>query len=139
MMMADPKRLSPEVSTASQLRPEDMAALVAQGFASIINNRPDDEEAGQPSSAEIEAAALAAGLSYLHAPVRGMPDQQAVMAVADRLKTDAGRGARTLMFCRSGMRSTVAWAIARRQDGDDPDSLREAAATAGYDLSRLPL
>jgi len=137
--MADPKPLSPRVSTASQLYPEDMSALVAQGFASIINNRPDDEEAGQPSSAEIEAVALAAGLSYLHAPMRGMPDEQTVVAVADRLKSDSDRGVRTLMFCRSGMRSTVAWAIAQRQEGADPDGLRDAAAAAGYDLSGLPL
>ncbi len=137
--MAAPKPLSPQVSAASQLLPQDISALVAQGFASIINNRPDDEEAGQPSSAEIEAAAVAAGLSYLHAPVRGMPDEQAVAAVADRLKADSDRGVRTLMFCRSGMRSTVAWAIAQRQEGADPDSLREVAAAAGYDLSRLPL
>ncbi|HWW11077.1 MAG TPA: sulfur transferase domain-containing protein, partial [Brevundimonas sp.] len=93
--MADPKPLSPHVSAASQLRPEDMSVFRAQGFASIINNRPDDEEVGQPSSAEIEAAALAAGLSYLHAPVRGMPDEQAVAAVADRLKADSDRGVRT--------------------------------------------
>lgn len=137
--MADPKPLSPHVSAASQLRPEELSALKAQGFASIINNRPDDEEAGQPSSTEMEAAALAAGLSYLHAPVRGMPDEHAVAAVADRLKTDSDRGVRTLMFCRSGMRSTVAWAIAQRQEGADPDDLREVAAAAGYDLSRLPL
>ena len=137
--MADPKPLSPRVSAASQLHAEDVAALAAQGFASIINNRPDDEEAGQPSSAEIEAAALAAGLSYLHAPMRGMPDEQTAAAVADRLKSDSDRGVRTLMFCRSGMRSTVAWAIAQRQEGAEPDDLRDAAAAAGYDLSRLPL
>lgn len=137
--MPDSKPLSPLVSAASQLRAEDMSVLAAEGFTSIINNRPDDEGAGQPSSAEMEAAAVAAGLSYLHAPVRGMPDPQAVASVAERLASESDSGGRTLMFCRSGMRSTVAWALARRQEDADPDSLREAAAAAGYDLSRLPL
>lgn len=137
--MSNLKPLSPVVSASAQLRLEDMAALSDQGFTSIINNRPDDEEPGQPSSAEIETAARAAGLDYLHAPVHGMPDDHAVAAVADRLKTAATSGGRTLMFCRSGMRSAATWAMAQRRDNADADGLRQAAAAAGYDLSRLPL
>ena len=44
-----------------------------------------------------------------------------------------------MFFCRSGMRSAAAWAMAERRAGAEPDALREAAAAAGYDLSRLPL
>ncbi len=131
--------LSASVSVGPQLQPSDMAALSAHGYASVINNRPDDEEAGQPSSSELEAAAAAAGLAYLHAPIRGMPEDQAVALVGDQLKADADANARTAMFCRSGMRSTAAWAMAQRLDGVPPDELRAAAASAGYDLSRLPL
>jgi uncharacterized protein (TIGR01244 family) len=44
------------------------------------------------------------------------------------------------MFCRSGTRSTFAWALAMRAlDRSDAKTLRETAASAGYDLSRLPL
>lgn len=131
--------LSASVSVGPQLQPSDMAALSAQGYASVINNRPDDEEPGQPSSSELEAAATAAGLAYLHAPIRGMPEDQAVALVGDRLKADEEGHARTAMFCRSGMRSSAAWAMAQRLDGVPPDELRAAAASAGYDLSRLPL
>ena len=137
--MAQLNPLSASVSVGPQLQPSDMAALAAQGYASVINNRPDDEEAGQPSSSEIEAAATAAGLAYLHAPIRGMPEDQAVARVAERLKADADANTRTAMFCRSGMRSSAAWAMAQRLDGADADDLRAAAASAGYDLSRLPL
>lgn len=137
--MAQLKPLSASVSVGPQLQPSDMAALVGEGYASVINNRPDDEEPGQPSSSELEAAAAAAGLAYLHAPIRGMPDDQTVAAVGDRLKADTVSSARTAMFCRSGMRSTAAWAMAQRLNGADPDDLREAAASAGYDISRLPL
>lgn len=133
------KSLSSSVSVGPQLQPTDMAALAAEGYASVINNRPNDEEPGQPSSAELEAAATAAGLAYLHAPIRGMPDDQAVNLVRHQLKADADASARTAMFCRSGMRSSAAWAMAQRLGGADPDDLRDAAAAAGYDLSRLPL
>lgn len=137
--MAQLKSLSSSVSVGPQLQPTDMAALAAEGYASVINNRPDDEEPGQPSSPELEAAAKAAGLAYLHAPIRGMPDDQAVNLVKDRLEADAAASARTAMFCRSGMRSSAAWAMALRLGGADPDDLRDAAAAAGYDVSRLPL
>ncbi|MCC5611596.1 TIGR01244 family phosphatase [Nostoc sp. CHAB 5834] len=131
--------LSASVSVGPQLQPSHMTALAAQGYASVINNRPDGEEPGQPSSSEIEAAATAAGLAYLHAPIRGMPDEQTVAQVAERLKADTEGNARTAMFCRSGMRSSAAWAMAQRLEGADADDLRAAAASAGYDLGRLPL
>jgi len=137
--MAQLKPLSASVSVGPQLQPSDMAALAAEGYASVINNRPDDEEPGQPSSSELEAAATAAGLAYLHAPIRGMPDDQTVAVVGDRLKAVTVSSARTAMFCRSGMRSTAAWAMAQRLGGAHPEHLRAAATSAGYDLSRLPL
>ena len=64
------QRLSPDVAVAPQLTPEAMAEAAAQGFRSVINNRPDFEGgADQPTSAAIEAAARAAGLEYRYLPV----------------------------------------------------------------------
>jgi uncharacterized protein (TIGR01244 family) len=92
-----------------QLYPDDIEAVVAAGIELVVNNRPDGEEAGQPSSAEIERAALAAGLRYRHIPVAGAitPDQVAAMAAA----MDEGK---LLAFCRTGTRSTLLWAVAVR-------------------------
>ena len=84
----------------------------------------------------MSAAAVAAGLEFVHAPVSGMPGADAVKATADALED----GVPVLMFCRSGTRSTFAWALAMRSLGRaDGDTLRAAAAAAGYDISRLPL
>lgn len=127
--------LAPGVWTSPQPAPGDMAAVAAAGVRRVINNRPDHEEPGQPTSAEMEAAARAAGMDYLWIPVRGMPGPDQAAAVGEALED----GTPTLLFCRSGTRSTAAWAMARRARGDDPDALRTAAAGAGYDLSRLPL
>ncbi|MGV9010187.1 TIGR01244 family sulfur transferase [Brevundimonas sp.] len=137
--MPDLKPLSPLVSAGAQLRPEDMQTLSEEGFSSIINNRPDDEEHGQPASDELQVAAQAAGLAYLHAAVRGLPDDQVIAAVAERLKATTVQAGRTAMFCRSGMRSAATWALAQRRDGVEAEVLRQAAADAGFDLSRLPL
>lgn len=129
------RALSASVWTSQQLQPEALPALAEAGVRRVINNRPDGEEPGQPSAAEVEASAVAAGLEYVWIPISGLPTPDQVAEVADALADDRA----TVMFCRSGMRSAAAWAMARARDGDDPDSLRNAAANAGYDLSRLPL
>lgn len=134
--MLSARPLGKTVWAAPQIAVEDLAAIAAMGVRRVVNNRPDEEDPGQPSSAEIEAAVRAAGLDYVHAPVLGMPGTDAVRAVAAALEADEP----VLMYCRSGTRSTVAWALAMRDLGRaEPDEIREAAANAGYDLSRLPL
>lgn len=127
--------LSQTVSVSPQLSPDDMPALAAAGFGRVISNRPDDEEHGQPSASAIEAAARDAGLGFVWIPVSGLPGADQVAAVAASLAD----GVPTVMFCRSGMRSAAAWAMAQRRTGADADALREIAATAGYDLGRVPL
>lgn len=134
--MLTPRSLADTVWAAPQIAIEDLSEVAALGVRRIINNRPDGEEFGQPSSDEMEVAVREAGMTYLHAPVAGMPGQEAVQAVAEALTLDEP----VLMFCRSGTRSAVTWALAMRALGRaEPDELREAAAKAGYDLSRLPL
>jgi uncharacterized protein (TIGR01244 family) len=127
--------LSATVWTSPQLPPEALRALADVGIKQVINNRPDGEDPGQPTSSAIEAAATAAGLSYVWAPISGLPGPDQVSAVAAALSGDVP----TVMFCRSGMRSAAAWAMAKRAEGHDADDLRAAAAEAGYDLSRVPL
>lgn len=130
--------LAPGVLVSAQISADDIATAAALGVTHVVNNRPDGEEYGQPDAADIEAVARAAGLAYHHAPIRGFPDAAAVEAVRSVLNA-AGEKDIILMHCKSGMRSTAAWAMAERSRGADADALRAAAAAAGYDLSRLPL
>jgi len=127
--------ISPTLQVSPQISPDDLPAIAASGVRRIISNRPDGEEPGQPSAAEIEAVARAEGLAFAWVPVSGLPGPEQVAAVADLLAD----GVPTVMFCRSGMRSATVWAMAERRKGADPDALRAAAAAAGYDLSRVPL
>ena len=115
-----------------------MRELAASGFSHLVNHRPDQEEPDQPMAADIVAAATAAGLKAVHAPIRGLPDSDAVTATRAVLDS-LGPDDKALLFCRSGMRSAAAWAMAERLRGEAPDVLRAAAAEAGYDLSRVPL
>jgi uncharacterized protein (TIGR01244 family) len=97
--------VAPDVCVAPQLTPEAMAEAAQAGFRSVVNNRPDFEGGpDQPTNAQIEAAALAAGLEYRYLPVAGgYQSPEEIAAFAELLK-DLPRP--VLAFCRSGARST---------------------------------
>jgi uncharacterized protein (TIGR01244 family) len=104
--------LTSDIAVAPQLEPGAMALAAAQGFRSVINNRPDFEGGpDQPTSATMQAAAEAAGLTYAHLPVSGgyqSPDEIAQFRqLMDTLPKPI------LAFCRSGARSTRLYVQAR--------------------------
>ncbi|WP_174274460.1 TIGR01244 family sulfur transferase [Sphingomonas bacterium] len=129
------RTLDEKVSVAGQITPADVAAAAAQGYAAIVNNRPDGEEPGQVPGAEIAAAAAAAGLAYSAIPVDHSGfDQRQIDAMAAAL--DAAGGP-VLAFCRSGTRSTYLWALASAKMGAPAEGLVAKAAAQGYDLGPL--
>jgi uncharacterized protein (TIGR01244 family) len=129
------RKLDETISVAGQIMPQDIADAAAQGFTFVINNRPDDEQPGQPAASEIEAAAKAAGLGYRAIPIThaGFSENQ-VVAMQEALEAAPGP---VLAFCRSGTRSTLVWALARARMGDDADALQAKAEAAGYDLTPI--
>ena len=133
--MLDIRSLNDAVAVAPQIDPADLAQIKAAGFVAIVNNRPDDEEAGQPSGAAVQAAAEAAGLAYLAIPVThaGFSHPQ-LYAMAAALAAAQGP---VLAYCRSGTRSCNLWALAAAKAGRDPALLVRQAAAAGYDLGGL--
>ena len=58
----DIRKINDRISVSPQIAAEDIEAIKAAGFTAVVNNRPDGEAPDQPDSAEIEAAAKAAGL-----------------------------------------------------------------------------
>ena len=105
--------LTPDVCVAPQLSPEAMAEVAAAGFRSVVNNRPDFEGGpDQPTSAQIEAAATAAGLAYAHLPVQGGYQSPEEIAQFADLLAELPRP--LLAFCRSGARSTKLFMAAQQ-------------------------
>jgi len=128
----DPRTLSPQFAVSPQITPQDVPALKAQGYRAIIANRPDGEGADQPTFAEIEAAAHAAGMQARYIPISGgMVGDDDVEAFRSALRAMPGP---VLAYCRSGTRSATLWSLAQADDMPLPQILA-ATSTAGYDLS----
>ena len=132
--MSDFRRVTDDFSTAPQISVADVAEAARLGFRTTINNRPDGEDPTQPASAEIEAAAKAAGLAYAHIPVRGGPGPAEVEAVREVIDNAEGP---VLAFCRSGTRSINTWAAGQAMAGVSRTELIAAGEQAGYDLRAM--
>ena len=121
------------VSVAPQIEPEEVADAAAQGFHTIVNNRPDGESFDQPPGAAIAAACAAAGLDYVAIPIdhTGFSLEQ-VEAMAQAMAKGP-----VLAFCRSGTRSCNLWALAAAKAGDAPADIIAAAGRGGYNVAGL--
>ena len=126
------RRLDDRTLVSGQISPNEVAELKHQGVTMIVNNRQDGEDPDQPPSAAIEAAAEQAGIAFRHVPIiRGIGPSD-VESIQEAMR-DCGDG-KMLLFCRSGNRSTLAWAVARAEEGAPREELERAAANAGVDL-----
>jgi uncharacterized protein (TIGR01244 family) len=130
----DIKQISPTYAVSPQIAVEDIAAIVDAGFGTIICNRPDDEVPPSHQAAAIEAAAIAAGLTFVVIPVthQGLNMD---MVTGQRAALDASEKP-TLAYCASGTRSTIVWALG--QAGEMPtNDIVQAAMAAGYDIGGM--
>lgn len=123
-------KITDTIAVSGQISPAQVAQLAEAGFKVLVNNRPDGEEAGQPASDQIEAAAISAGLEYYHLPVTAMdfpgPDAARMATLFD----DESRA--VFAFCRTGTRCANLWVVTR-----PVAEQREALARAqslGFDL-----
>ncbi|MCL4748475.1 MAG: TIGR01244 family phosphatase [Burkholderiaceae bacterium] len=100
-----------DFAVAPQLGAHHMEQVAEIGFRTVINNRPDHEEPAQPGNAEIERAALAAGLQYRFVPVgAGHSAESSLLALREAL---ANAPKPMLAFCRSGTRSQMLYLMTK--------------------------
>ena len=136
-MVSHFKKVTENFWVSPQVLEEHVQAAADAGFRTLINNRPDGEEPGQPTDAQVEAWAKERGLGYQALPVSGGISRELVEAMGDMV-ADAQKP--VLAFCRSGMRSISLWAMAESLAGRRVKAdLIERGEAAGYDLSRIPI
>jgi uncharacterized protein (TIGR01244 family) len=134
--MSQFRKVTQAFQVSPQITPDEARQAAESGVVLIINNRPDGEVPDQPTSADIEAAARAAGADFIRIPIVGRPTPEQAKAQAEAV---AGAGGPVLAFCRSGTRSITAWALGEAGRGRDRDELVRIAAGAGYDLGPVLL
>ena len=126
--------LAPGLFVSPQISRQDILAAAAAGVQTIICNRPDGEEPGQPSFEQIRHWAAEAGIRHvIHQPML-MPQIDAA-AAAQFAQHLADHPAPALAYCRSGTRSSFLWAMGQAAQGVDPRQLVQTAAAAGIDLT----
>ena len=107
------RQITDEYAVSGQINPDDIAAIKAAGFRSIICNRPDDEQPGQPSAAEIAVAAAAAEMIFRYIPFNsGQMTPEDVLKMTEALDEIPGP---VFAFCRSGARSTNIFMAAEQE------------------------
>ena len=107
------KPITQHFAVAPQLGPEDMAEVAAEGYRSVIINRPDFEGGpDQPTAEAVSKAAREAGLEVEYQPVPGnaLTIGDAIR-FAEILKTLPGPH---LAYCRTGTRCTTLFAAAKQ-------------------------
>ena len=131
--MSDFRRVTDSFWASPQITLGNIAEARERGIAMIVNNRPENEAADQTPGPDIQATAVAAGMSYCAIPVThaGFNEEQVRAMVA---ALDSARGP-VLAYCRSGTRSTLLWALAQAMEGRDPGAIASDAAGAGYDVT----
>ena len=100
-------RLSEACAVSGQLTAADIATLAVNGYATVICNRPDGEEFGQPTAADVAAACDEHGISFHFIPIdRSGLTPELIDSFRDAVANSEGPA---LASCRSGHRSSVIW------------------------------
>ncbi|MGB8815199.1 MAG: TIGR01244 family sulfur transferase, partial [Paracoccaceae bacterium] len=125
----DIRALTPTYAVSPQIAIEDLPAIKAAGFTTVIDNRPDTEIPGDLHTPQMQAAATALGLTFVANPVIGGAMTMANVT-AQRAAIDAANGP-VFAYCASGNRSSQVWALAHA--GTQPtDDLIAIPARFGY-------
>ncbi|MCJ8333953.1 MAG: TIGR01244 family sulfur transferase [Epibacterium sp.] len=130
----DIRTITPRYSVSPQICAEDVAAIAAAGFKTVICNRPDTEVPPSHQADAIGTAVTAAGLTFKVLPLTHQTMNAENVAIQREIYE--GCEGPVLAYCASGTRSSVVWALSQASDLD-VDSIMSATREAGYDLSGL--
>lgn len=103
-------KITDTYTASGQISADDVEAIAAAGFRAVVCNRPDHEDPGQPTAAEIAAACERHGLAFHHIPISG--NQLSIEMVEAMRNVISSTNGPVFAYCRSGARSSVVWRYA---------------------------
>ena len=108
-----------DVLVTKQITFGNLPFLIHSGIRTVIDIRPDNEEAGQPESRQMQARVEGSGLHFAYNPVaHGAIPDEAVTALQQAL---AQSPKPALLYCRTGNRAARTYALALASDPHGPD------------------
>lgn len=122
-----------DLTCVGQISADQVSILAAQGFRTIVCNRPDGE-AGAVASVTIAAAAREHGLVFVHQPVLFSTLNLADGARFAKVLDEADKP--VLAYCRTGRRSAALWVMGRAPTLG-VDAALAASKAVGCDLEEL--
>jgi uncharacterized protein (TIGR01244 family) len=130
----DIRHITPTYAVSPQISCEDMKAIAAAGFKTVICNRPDIEVPPSQQEDAIRDAAERLGLYFVSLPVThaGLT-KETVTRQKETYETSVGP---TLAYCASGTRSSIVWALGQAAE-HAADDILTSLSKAGYQLPQL--
>lgn len=125
------RAINDQLAVADQLEVADLATVKAEGFVSVVCNRPDEE--GEPHAAADEMAkqAAALGLEFRYLPVNGANITDENVAQHAALLAELPKP--ILTYCRSGARCAKLWALSE-SGKQDVNTLVETVDNTGLSI-----
>lgn len=134
--MADFLQLDENLLVAGQMDVYDIVKASETGIKMIICNRPDGESDGQVPSVDMEALLKTYNIDFRYIPITpGEIRRENVIATKKAFDEATGP---ILAYCRSGMRSTVMWAMVQAAlDRMSNLQIIKKSSELGYDLNPI--
>ena len=125
--------MSDTYAVAPQITLEDVEALAAEGFRTIVCNRPDEEVPADICAEAVKAECERAGLNFILNPLsHGTLNMDHVNLQRQATEAEAP----VLAYCASGNRCSILWGLAVVGDVST-DHILEVTTKAGYNLTGL--
>jgi uncharacterized protein (TIGR01244 family) len=102
--------LAEKFAVSGQISADEVAHFATAGFCTIVCNRPDGEQPGQPAAEEIAAACAEVNLAFSHIPMHGASIPAGGIETLRDLLAEAN--GLVLAYCASGQRSAYLWQVA---------------------------
>ncbi len=102
----DTIQLADNLFVAGQISESDLEQFANEGFETIINNRPDNEQEGQVLTSVLRAKAESLGLTY-----HDLPSTPATINLEMAAQFAEMMSGKTLAFCRTGNRSGMIYKL----------------------------
>ena len=127
-------KINDRLWVAAQPTQAEIAALADNGFAALVNSRPDGEEQDQPGNEVEKDAAKEADLAYRFVPVTVPTITRADVRAFQNALSDIEE--RVFAHCKSGLRSLTLYALGEALDGRmTREEVVELGKSLGFDLS----